>query len=163
MRKAWLLTLVMLFSSVICAAQQDAIRLMRNPDVADGKIVFCYQGDLWLVEQSGGRAMRLTVHYGDELYPKFSPDGKWIAFTGNYFGGTNVFIISVDGGQPKQLTYHPSGDRVQGWTPDGKYVIFTSRRTNHSGFFPELVSKSAVAVAPSSRSALIAAILRNCR
>lgn len=142
MRKAWLLTLVMLFSCVICAAQQDSIRLMRNPDVADGKIVFCYQGDLWLVEQSGGRAMRLTVHYGDEVYPKFSPDGKWIAFTGNYFGGTNVFIISVDGGQPKQLTYHPSGDRVQGWTPDGKYVIFTSRRTNHSGFFPELFKVS---------------------
>lgn len=134
-----LIMLIMLFGLIIHAmAQQDPIRLMRYADVANGKIVFCYQGDLWLVEQIGGRAIRLTVHHGDETYPKFSPDGKWIAFTGNYFGGRNVFIMPVEGGQPKQLTYHPSGSTVEGWTPDSKYVLFNSRRTTHSWSYTEL-------------------------
>ncbi len=135
--------MIMMFGFAVCAAaQHDSIRLMRYPDVAEGKIVFCYQGDLWLVNQTGGRAMRLTVHHGDEIHPKFSPDGKWIAFTGNYFGGENVFIIPADGGQPKQLTHHPSGDTVQGWTPDSKYVIFSSQRTNHSWSYAELFKVS---------------------
>jgi len=143
MRKALLLVMMTTFClATYATAQQEPIRLMRYPDVANGKIAFCYQGDLWLVEQSGGRAMRLTVHHGDETYPKFSPDGKWIAFTGNYFGGSNVFIIPVDGGQPKQLTYHPSGDIVRGWTPDSKYVIFSSSRTTHSWSYVELFKVS---------------------
>jgi len=142
MRKMLFLMMIMFCFAVCVVAQQEPIRLMRYPDVANGKIVFCYQGDLWLVEQSGGRAMRLTVHHGDEIYPKFSPDGKWIAFTGNYLGGTNIFIIPVDGGQPKQLTYHPSSDRVQGWTPDSKYVIFTSSRTTYSWAYAELFKVS---------------------
>lgn len=127
---------MMLVIAIHATAQQGPIRLMRYPDVANGKIVFCYQGDLWLVEQSGGRAMRLTVHHGDETSPKFSPDGKWIAFTGNYFGGRNVFIIPVGGGQPRQLTYHPIGSWVRGWTLDSKYVVFDS--WGHTTFFVEL-------------------------
>ncbi len=87
---------------------------MRYPDIAYGKIVFSYQGDLWVVPQEGGQAMRLTVHDGFESNPKFSPDGKWIAFTGNYFGGTNVFLIPVEGGEPKQLTFEPTPATVVG-------------------------------------------------
>ena len=102
-------------------AQSEPLRLMRFPDIAYGKIVFSYQGDLWVVPQEGGRAMRLTVHDGVESYPKFSPDGKWIAFTGNYFGGTNVFIIPAEGGEPRQLTFEPTPATVVGWTPDSQY------------------------------------------
>ena len=123
-------------------AQSEPLRLMRFPDIAYGKIVFSYQGDLWVVPQEGGRAMRLTVHDGVESYPKFSPDGKWIAFTGNYFGGTNVFIIPAEGGEPRQLTFEPTPATVVGWTPDSQYVLFFSNRAAYSQFFTELFKVS---------------------
>jgi len=66
----------------------------------------------------------LTSYVGDELYPKFSPDGKWIAFTGEYDGNPDVYLISAEGGEPKRLTFHPSNDIVLGWTPDGKNILF---------------------------------------
>jgi tricorn protease len=122
--------------------QGEPLRLMRYPDIAYGKIVFCYQGDLWLVPQEGGRAIRLTVHDGVESYPKFSPDGKWIAFTGNYFGGTNVFIIPSGGGEPKQLTFEPSSAIAVGWTPDSQHVLFSSTRAAYSNFYTELFKVS---------------------
>jgi len=115
---------------------------MRHPDISDGKIVFSYQGDLWIVPQSGGRATRLTVHGGVEYHPRFSPDGKWIAFTGDYFGGTNVFIIPSGGGTPKQLTYESSPATVVGWSPDSKFVIFSSNRSAYSRFFTQLFKVS---------------------
>ncbi len=120
----------------------EPIRLMRFPDVSGDMIVFSYQGDLWTVSMEGGRAIRLTVHDGFETHPKFSPDGKWIAFSGNYYGGTNVFIIPAEGGEPKQLTYHPSSETVVGWTPDSKVVIFASNRTAYSRFYTELFKVS---------------------
>ncbi len=122
--------------------QSEPLRLMRYPDIANGKIVFSYQGDLWVVPQVGGRAIRLTVHDGVETRPKFSPDGKWIAFTGNYFGGTNVFIIPSEGGEPRQLTFEPTPAVVVGWTPDSQHVLFSSNRTVYSNFFTELFKVS---------------------
>jgi tricorn protease len=113
-------------------------RLLRYPDVHGDKIAFVYAGDIWVVEASGGTARRLTSHPGLELFPKFSPDGRWIAFTGEYGGNRQVFVISVDGGQPRQLTFHndvgqlpPRGgydNQVLGWTPDGKDVVFRANR-----------------------------------
>ena len=106
------LTVLMTFAET---AQCGQLRLMRYPDIGHGKVVFSYQGDLWAVSQDGGGALRLTVHQGYETHPKISPDGKWIAFTADYFGARNVFIIPVEGGPPKQLTYHPSPATVVGW------------------------------------------------
>src|SRR5215472_15303985 len=83
---------------------------------------------LWLAAREGGAARRLTSHVGDELYPKFSPDGKWIAFTGDYDGNSDVYLIPAEGGEPKRLTFHPSNDIVLGWTPDGKNILFRSDR-----------------------------------
>jgi tricorn protease len=123
-------------------AHGEPLRLMHYPDIAYGKIVFSYQGDLWVVPQDGGRAVRLTVHDGFETHSRFSPDGKWIAFTGNYFGGTNVFIIPSDGGEPKQLTFEASPAVVVGWTPDSQYVIFSSDRSAYSQFYTELFKVS---------------------
>ncbi|HZF07325.1 MAG TPA: PDZ domain-containing protein [Thermoanaerobaculia bacterium] len=112
--------------------------LLHYPDVSRDKIAFTYGGDLWVVDVQGGIARRLTSHPGQELFPKFSPDGKWIAFTGQYSGSFQVYVISVDGGAPRQLTFHgdnanlpPRGgydNEVLDWTPDGKSIVFRADR-----------------------------------
>ena len=81
-------------------------RLLLFPDIHKDKIAFVYAGDLWLASNSGGEARRITSHPGRELFPKFSPDGKWLAFTGQYDGNFNVYVMPSDGGQPKQLTFY---------------------------------------------------------
>ena len=106
-------------------------QLLRQPTVSDQLIVFVYANDLWVVNRNGGDAKRLTSAIGAETFPHFSPDGKQIAFTGQYDGNTDVFIIPVEGGEPKRLTWHPSADVVQGWTADGKSVLFRSGREGH--------------------------------
>jgi len=103
-------------------------KLLRFADISKDKVVFAYAGDLWIASREGGAARRLTSHVGDELYPKFSPDGKWIAFTGEYDGNPDVYVISAEGGEPKRLTFHPGNDIVLGWTPDGKDILFRSDR-----------------------------------
>src|SRR5712672_1240165 len=103
-------------------------KLLRFADISKDRVVFAYAGDLWISSREGGAARRLTSHVGDELYPKFSPDGKWIAFTGEYDGNPDVYVISAEGGEPKRLTFHPGNDIVLGWTPDGKDILFRSDR-----------------------------------
>jgi tricorn protease len=113
-------------------------KLLRYPDVHGDKVVFTYAGDLWTASTSGGMAVRLTSHPGMELFAKFSPDGKWIAFTGQYDGDEQVYVIPAIGGVPRQLTFYPSrgplpdrwgyDNQVYGWTRDGKAVIFRSMR-----------------------------------
>src|SRR5437867_6068504 len=103
-------------------------KLLRYADISRDRVVFVYGGDLWIAPREGGAASRLTSHVGDELVPKFSPDGKWIAFTGEYDGNPDVYVISAEGGEPKRLTFHPSNDIVLGWTPDGKNILFRSDR-----------------------------------
>ena len=103
-------------------------KLLRFADISKDRVVFAYAGDLWIAAREGGAARRLTSHVGDELFPKFSPDGRWIAFTGEYDGNPDVYVLSSEGGEPKRLTFHPSNDMVLGWTPDGKNVLFRSDR-----------------------------------
>jgi tricorn protease len=120
-------------------------RLLRFPDIYKDKIAFMYGGDLWLASSTGGTARRITSHPGRELFPKFSPDGKLLAFTGQYDGNFNVYVMPSEGGQPKQLTFYqgsaqPLSDRmgvlnqVIGWTPDGKSIVFLSRRDASNGW-----------------------------
>src|SRR5262249_19012606 len=90
--------------------------------------------DLWIVKREGGEAQRLTTGPGVETDPIFSPDGKQIAFTGEYEGNTDVYVVPADGGVPKRLTYHPGIDRAVGWTPDSKKVLFQSARNSYSRF-----------------------------
>jgi len=113
-------------------------KLLRFPDIGGDRIAFCYAGDIWTVGAKGGTATRLTAHPGLELFPKFSPDAKWIAFTGQYEGDEQVYVIPAEGGQPRQLTYYPArgpfaprhgyDNQVMGWTPDGSAVLFRSMR-----------------------------------
>ena len=134
-QSAVLSVLVCLCFAVISAAQT---KLLRFPDVHGEKVVFTYGGDLWIASTSGGTATRLTSHPGLEVFAKFSPDGKWIAFTGQYDGDEQVYIIPAMGGVPKQLTFYPArgpltprwgyDNQVYGWSPDGKSVLFRSLR-----------------------------------
>ncbi|HSU27854.1 MAG TPA: PDZ domain-containing protein [Chitinophagaceae bacterium] len=108
-------------------AQIDA-GLFRFPDVSQTQIVFTYANDLWVIPKEGGTAIKLSSPAGVESYPKFSPDGKWIAYSGNYDGNSDAYVIPVNGGVPTRLTGHGNPDRVVDWTADGKRVLFASNR-----------------------------------
>lgn len=114
--------------------QSGQATLYRQPAISKTDIAFSYAADLWVVSRSGGDARRLTTGIGVETNPYFSPDGNWIAFTGEYDGNTDVYVVPVAGGVPKRLTYHPGGDLVSGWTPDGKSVMFSSNRNSSSNY-----------------------------
>jgi tricorn protease len=123
-----LVCLPVLLSAGLALADQES-HLMRYADVHGDQIVFTYEDDLWLAPAAGGDAHRITNHPGRERYAKFSPDGKLLAFTGNYDGGTDVYVMDVEGGIPRRLTYHPAAEQVLGWYPDGRYVLFRANRT----------------------------------
>jgi tricorn protease len=108
--------------------------LMRFPDIHGDMVVFVSGEDIWRAPVSGGTAIRLTFHEGEERFPKFSPDGKWIAFTGEYDGNEDVYVMDIDGGNITRLTYHPGADIVVGWHPVKNKIIFSSRRHSYSRF-----------------------------
>jgi len=120
-------SLILLFLISVCAeAFAQGTMLLREPTINNTDIVFVYANDLWTVSKNGGDARRLTSNEGQENQPHFSPDGKWIAFTGQYDGNTDVYVMPSEGGQPLRLTWHPGADNVTGWTPDGESVLFAS-------------------------------------
>ena len=102
--------------------------LLRTPTVSATQVAFVYAGNVWVASRSGGDARRITSFQGATADPHFSPDGKWLAFSGTYGGNADVYIVSSDGGEPRRLTWHPGADLVTGWSPDGKRVVFTSTR-----------------------------------
>ncbi len=128
---------------VIPEAAEAQTRLLRFPDIHGDRVVFTYGGDLWTAPTSGGTAVRLTAHPGQEMFAKFSPDGRFIAFTGQYDGDEQVYVVPAGGGEPRQLTYYPArgplpprwgyDNQVYGWTPDGKRVLFRSLRDADGG------------------------------
>lgn len=128
MKKSALFTLILLSLALGIFAQSDKPTLFRQPTMNKTDIVFSYAGDLWKVSRNGGSAERLTSNIGGETGPVFSPDGNWIAFTGEYDGNFDVFVIPATGGEPKRITYHPGNDIALNWTPDGKSIVFISTR-----------------------------------
>src|SRR2546421_149449 len=121
-----LAVIVCLFSAGRLPAAE--VRLARHPDYSEGRIVFSYLGDLWLVNDDGSNPRRLTVHSARDAHPKFSPDGKWIAFSSNRYGADDVFVMPAAGGPAKRLTYHSAPDTVVCWSRDSKHVLFSSAR-----------------------------------
>ncbi|MFW6259716.1 MAG: S41 family peptidase [Tangfeifania sp.] len=137
--KAVFLFLLLFAGFSLNSFSADDSRLLRFPDINEDLIAFVYAGDIWTVNANGGDARRLTSDEGLELFPKISPDGKWIAFSGQYAGNRQVFVMPSKGGVPKQLTYYnsvgmmpPRGgfdNVVLDWTPDSKNILFRSNRT----------------------------------
>jgi len=103
-------------------------RLLEQPAIGPEHVAFVYAGDLWLAKHDGTGVRRLTSHPGLEMRPRFSPDGRWIAFSGRYDGNVDVYLVPVEGGEPRRLTWHPGDDLVQDFTPDGQAVAFVSQR-----------------------------------
>ena len=148
------------------AAPADEGRLLRFPTVNGNQIVFSYAGDLYSVPATGGDAKRLTSHLGYEIFPRLSPDGKEIAFTGQYDGNTEVYLMPSNGGEPKRLTYTSTnsrddlGDRmgpnnmVLTWRPDGSGIVYRNRigdgfsgklwTVSPEGGMPDMIPVSAV-------------------
>jgi len=117
------------FSFAVMAQMTGAqTRLLRTPTVSATQIAFAYANNIWTVPRSGGSARRITSFPGQTLNPHFSPDGKWIAFSGEYAGNLDVYVVAADGGEPRRLTWHSGADQAQGWTPDGKAIVFSSAR-----------------------------------
>src|SRR6266851_9566016 len=128
MRKVYpLVTLLLIFLFSSLAFGREA-KLVRYPSYSNGRIAFTYLGDIWTADENGGNIQRLTVNKARDAYPRFSPDGKWIAFSSDRNGNLDVFIIPSGGGTAKQLTFHSADDTVLGWTPDGRGVLFSSNR-----------------------------------
>lgn len=134
-----------LAAALLCAsaaANAAGTKLLRFPNIWHDRIVFTYAGDLWTVSSAGGTARRLTAHPGMELFAKYSPDGSKIAFTAQYGGDEQVYVMSAEGGAPKQLTFYPAtgplperwgyDNQVYGWTADGAAVLFRSMRDAHT-------------------------------
>lgn len=145
-----LLLWVLAIAFTITAVQGQEARLMRFPAVHNNQVVFTYAGDLYTVDISGGVARKLTTHVGYEMFPHFSPDGRTIAFTGQYDGNTEVFSIPAEGGTPKRLTHTATLNRddisdrmgpnniVMAWTPDGEKIVYRSRKQSFNDFKGQL-------------------------
>lgn len=117
----------------VANAQQAETKLLRDPALSDDRLAFVYAGDIWIAAPDGSNPVRLTSHPADERDPIFSPDGTKIAYTANYDGNADVFVIDVRGGEPQRLTWHPGDDAAIGWAPDGKSVAMVSARERRFG------------------------------
>ncbi len=117
-------------------------RLLRDPDVSKSHITFVYAGDVWIVAKEGGMARQLSSPKGEELYPRFSPDGSMIAFSGNYDGNIDVYVIPVNGGMARRVTHHPEPDLVEDWYPDGKALMYRSGMASFRSFVPQFYKTS---------------------
>ena len=132
LRMTVLLAVVCLTAGLAPAAEEPPL-LAKTPTLGPTAVVFEYGGYLWSVPRDGGAARQLTTG-GHEGAPFFSPDGKWIAFSGMYDGNLDVYAMPAEGGAPRRLTWHPSPDAAAGWTPDGKKVLFRSSRESYADF-----------------------------
>jgi tricorn protease len=124
----WTIGLAVLAQTAAGVDTKDT-RLLTQPAISQTQIAFVYANNLWVADHNGGNLRQLTADIGVEYIPAFSPDGKWIAFTAQYEGNLDVYIVAAEGGIPKRLTWHPGSDLVQGFAADGSSVYFVSTRS----------------------------------
>jgi tricorn protease len=120
--------LVFALLATVSIAKAGEARLVRYPHYHQGQVAFTYMGDIWTASDTGQNVQRLTAHRARDMSPRFSPDGKWIAFSSDREGNLDVWIVAAGGGTPRQLTFHSADDSVLGWTPDSNGVLFASNR-----------------------------------
>src|SRR5882724_2010015 len=135
MKNVFLSALVLILAGASLAYGREA-RLIRYPHYHNGRIVFTYLGDIWTAAENGQNVQRLTVNRARDVYARFSPDGKWIAFSSERNGNLDVYLIPAAGGNAKQLTTHSADDIVLGWSNDSRSVLFSSNRGED--FMPQL-------------------------
>jgi len=128
MRRFLPLALVTLALLTAAAAQAAPAKFVRYPHVQGNRLAFSYHGDLWVANVDGSNPVRLTAHVSRNTFPRFSPDGRWIAFTSNRMGNDDVWVIPSGGGEARQLTFLSTGDSVLYWTPDSKRILFSTSR-----------------------------------
>jgi tricorn protease len=121
--------------------QTTETRLLRSPSISQQHIAFNYAGDIWLADTDGQHPQRITVNPDVEQDPMLSPDGKWIAFSGNYDGNVDVYVVPVTGGTPKRITFHPDADIIRGWDGNDK-VLFSSTRASFTGRYQRIFEVS---------------------
>jgi tricorn protease len=132
-------SLLLILTSLSIQAQNiNDTRLLWQPTISKNYIAFIYAEDLWIANKDGSYPRRITVSEGSESNPVFSPDGSMIAFTGQYDGNTDVFVVPVTGGVPKRLTWHPDADLVRDFLPDGKKILFASQRNSFTNRYYQL-------------------------
>ncbi len=136
MKKLFILFLISFVFNSLSAASET--KLLRYPDIFKSKIVFCYGGDIYTSTITGENVNQLTNYPGEEKLPKFSPNGKHIAFTANREGNVDVFVIPVRGGKVTRLTYDPTEEEIVDWHPDGKRIVFRSISKSFSYRFNRL-------------------------
>jgi tricorn protease len=126
------LFLIVVLCTVFGLRARDAngpVKFARNAHIAnDGRIAFTYHDDIWIADPDGSNGRRLTAHIANDSGPRFSPDGRWIAFSSNRNGNLDVYLMPSAGGEPRQLTYHSADDQVLYWMPDGQGIIISSNR-----------------------------------
>ena len=146
MRLIQSLTMVLL-TTMSLSAQINA-RLFHQPDVSETQIVFAYGGDIWIVPKAGGMATKLSSPKGEESFPRFSPDGSQIAFSGNYDGNTDIYVLPSTGGVPVRVTHHGMSDRMLDWYPDGKSLLYASSMESGKQRFSQFYQVSAAGGLP---------------
>jgi len=137
-RAAALMLFVLAGFGRLAAVDTTDTKLLTQPAVSADRVAFVYANDLWTAGLDGRDVRRLTSDVGIESYPAFSPDGKWLAFSGQYDGNVDVFVVPAAGGVPLRLTWHPGADLVNGFTPDGRAVLFTSNRFSATRAYAQL-------------------------
>jgi tricorn protease len=125
-------------ASPLPAVDTSDTKMLTQPAVSAERIAFVYANDIWTSDLEGRNVRRLTSDAGAEMMPAFSPDGRLVAFSGQYDGNVDVYVVPAEGGIPKRLTWHPSADLVQGFTPDGKSVLFASARFSNNRAYSQL-------------------------
>ncbi|MFC1729867.1 DPP IV N-terminal domain-containing protein [candidate division KSB1 bacterium] len=131
LRRIFILVSACTFLFTAMTAGADPIKFARYPHIHNGRIAFSYHGDVWIADDDGSNPRRLTAHVANDVFPRFSPDGRWIAFTSNRMGNNDIWVIPVAGGEPRQLTFHTTGDNILYWTPDSQHILFASSRAAH--------------------------------
>ncbi|MDE2109273.1 MAG: PD40 domain-containing protein, partial [Gammaproteobacteria bacterium] len=127
-----IVALLLALLSVTAVAANSPPLLLQTPTLSQTRIAFAYGDEIWIAPRAGGDAGVLAGGNGLASGPVFSPDGSLVAYTGNYTGNQNVYVVPAAGGEPRRLTWHPGADVVVGWTPDGKHVLFRSHRDGNT-------------------------------